>query len=46
MQSVASLIADPGEVSSIPARPDTFVKIYHEYFSVVNNSGILFRVRI
>ena len=25
VQSVANLIADPGEVSSIPASPDTFV---------------------
>ena len=45
MQSVRSLIANPGEVSSLPARPDTFVKIDHEIFSVVNNSGLLLTVR-
>ena len=30
-----SLIADPGVVSSIPARPHTFVEIDHEIFCTV-----------
>ena len=34
-QSVASLIADPGVMSSIPNRPHTFVEIYHEIISTV-----------
>ena len=34
-QSVASLIADPEIVSSIPARPHTFVEVDHEIFSMV-----------
>ena len=34
-QSVASLIADPGVVSSIPAWPHIFMEIYHEIFSAV-----------
>ena len=35
-QSLVSLIADPGFVSSIPARPHTFVEIDHEIFSTVS----------
>ena len=31
-QSVARLIADPGVVSSIPARSHTFMEIDHEIF--------------
>ena len=31
----ASLTADPGVASSIPARPHTFVEIYHEIVSTV-----------
>ena len=34
-QSVASLIADPGVMSSIPAQPHTFVDIDYEIFSMV-----------
>ena len=32
---MASLIADPGVVCLIPARPHTFVEIDHEIFSTV-----------
>ena len=35
MQSVASLNADPGIMSSILALPDTFVEIDREIFSTV-----------
>ena len=35
MQSVASLIADPGVKSLIPAQPHTFMEIDHEIFSSV-----------
>ena len=35
MQSVASLIAYPGVVSSIPTWSHTFMKIDHEMFSTV-----------
>ena len=35
-QSVASLIPDPGVMSSIPARSNTFVEIDLEIFSMVN----------
>ena len=35
IESVWSLIADPGVVSLILARPDTFVEIDHEIFSMV-----------
>ena len=34
-QSVVSLIADPGVMSSIPVRPHTFMEIDHEIFSTV-----------
>ena len=34
-QLVASLIADPGVLSLIPAWSDTFLEIYHEIFSMV-----------
>ena len=34
-QSVASLIADPGVISSILSRHHTFLKIDHEIFSAV-----------
>ena len=34
-QSVASLIADPDVMSSIPARPHILVEIYHEIISTV-----------
>ena len=36
MQSLASLIAEPGVTSSILARPNTFVEIDYEIFSVVS----------
>ena len=35
MQSVASQIADPGVMSSIPPQSHTFVEIDHEIFSMV-----------
>ena len=35
MQSVASLIADPGVLSSIPALPHTFMEVDFEIFSPV-----------
>ena len=35
VQTVGSLIADPGIVSTILARPYTFVEIYHKIFSMV-----------
>ena len=35
MQSVASLTADPGVVSSIPAQSHTFIAIDHEKNSMV-----------
>ena len=34
-QSIESLIADPGVVGSIPARPHTFMEIDRETFSTV-----------
>ena len=34
-QQVASLIADPGVMSSIPTRPHTFVEICHKIISTV-----------
>ena len=34
-QLVASLIADPGVVSSYPAQPHTFVEIDHKILSMV-----------
>ena len=39
MQSLASLIAEPGVTSSILARPNNFVEIYYEIFSVVSYKG-------
>ena len=35
MQSVASLIADPGVISLIPAQPHDFMEIESEIFSIV-----------